>query len=86
MVNLGTLRTKGRRTGLVRAVELRYSPGGGGSFLIRPGGYAEQWPLNLLANPECAFVIDGKVIECRALPTGDGAFRLVPERRNTSSA
>ncbi len=59
-------------------MELRYQRSGDGTLLIRPGGYREQWPLNLAADPRCEFLIDGAAVECWAFRTEDGGFRLVP--------
>lgn len=78
MAGIGQLQAIGRQTGLHRTVKLRFVIDDQGSIVVRPGGYGEQWPLNLMANPLCQFAIDGRVMRYEAIPTGDGGFRLVP--------
>ncbi len=78
MSNIGTLHVRGRRTGAVRAVRLRYATTPDGSVLISPGGFGEQWPLNLRANPDCRFEIDGEARRYRAVEQSARRFRLAP--------
>src|SRR5262252_9844199 len=61
MSNIGSLHVRGRRTGVMRIVRLRYAITSDGSVLISAGGLTEQWPLNLRANPACRFEMGGEV-------------------------
>ena len=62
----------------MRTVRLRYSLTPDGSVLIAPGGRSEQWPLNLRANPDCRFQMDGEPRRYRAAELPGRRFRLDP--------
>jgi len=75
---IGTLHVRGRRTGIVRTIRLRYSTTADGSVLIAAGGRSEQWPLNLRADPDCRFQTDGGPRRYRASELPGRRFRLDP--------
>ena len=78
MSNIGSLHVQGRRTGVMRIVQLRYAITPDGSVLISAGGLTEQWPLNLRANPACRFEMVGEVRHYHAIERSVRRFRLHP--------
>ena len=78
MSNIGSLQVRGRRTGVMRTVRLRYAITLDGSVLISAGGLSEQWPLNLRANPACQFEMGGEVRHYHAIERTVRRFRLDP--------
>ena len=78
MSNIGSLHVRGRRTGVMRIVRLRYAITPDGSVLISAGGLSEQWPLNLRANPACQFEMGGEVRHYNAIEQSVRRFRLDP--------
>jgi len=78
MSNIGSLHVRGRRTGVMRIVQLRYAITPDGSVLISAGGLSEQWPLNLQANPACQFEMGGEARHYHAIERSVRRFRLQP--------
>jgi len=78
MSSIGVLQVRGRRTGIIRTVRLRYAITPDGSVLISAGGLSEQWPLNLRANPNCQFEIGGERRAYWAVEPSRRRFRLDP--------
>lgn len=56
---LGTLFTRGTRSGATRAVTLGYVPAEGGALLVTSVDGARQWMRNLRASPDCEFEMAG---------------------------
>ena len=72
MSNTGSLHVRGRRTGVMRTIRLRYAITPNGS------GLSEQWPLNLRANPACQFEMGGEDRHYHAIEQSVRRFRLDP--------
>src|SRR5262249_61834138 len=78
MSNIGSLHVRGRRTGVMRIVRLRYAITPDGSVLISAGGLSEQWPLNLRANPACPVELRAEVRHYHAIERSVRRFPLHP--------
>src|SRR5512134_3013941 len=68
---LMVLRTRGRRTGLVRAAPLGYVIVDGSIYCCAGFGPRTTWYLNLLADPEVEVVLPGRTLTARATPVTD---------------
>lgn len=67
------LRTRGRRTGLVREAPLGYVIRDGFAFCVAGYGMRTPWYLNLLDNPTVEVVLPGRTIRAVAEPVTDEA-------------
>lgn len=64
------LHTTGAKSGLARDTPLMYCPEPGGRMLVTGSNFARDthpaWTSNLIANPDAAVTVKGKLIEVRA--------------------
>jgi deazaflavin-dependent oxidoreductase (nitroreductase family) len=70
------LRTRGRRTGLVREAPLSYLVADGAVWVLAGFGRATNWYRNLLVEPEVDVQLPGRRVRCRAEEVEDPAVRL----------
>jgi len=70
------LRTKGRKSGIVREVSLNYALAPGGVWLMAGWGTATQWYANLLADKHAEVAIDGRARAGLAATVEEPAERL----------
>jgi deazaflavin-dependent oxidoreductase (nitroreductase family) len=70
-----TLHTIGARTGAPRAVELMYTPDGGGCAIVAGTNFAgtrhPAWTANLIAHPDAEIVVRGRRLAVRAQQVTD---------------
>ncbi len=69
------LRTRGRRTGLLREAPLSYLVADGSAWVMAGFGEATNWYRNLVAEPEVEVVLPGRTVRCRAETATDPALR-----------
>ncbi|QAY60538.1 nitroreductase family deazaflavin-dependent oxidoreductase [Microbacterium protaetiae] len=74
-----TLHTIGARSGEPRAVELMYTPDGGGSAIVAGTNFAgarhPAWTANLIAHPDAEIVVRGRRLAVHAERIADSAAR-----------
>jgi deazaflavin-dependent oxidoreductase (nitroreductase family) len=69
------LRTRGRRTGLVREAPLSYFVEDGSAWVMAGFGDRTQWFRNLLADPDVEVWLPGRTVRCHAEEIVDPALR-----------
>jgi deazaflavin-dependent oxidoreductase (nitroreductase family) len=69
------LRTRGRRTGLVREAPLSYLVEDGSAWVMAGFGDRTQWFRNLLADPDVEVWLPGRTVRCQAEEIVDPATR-----------
>ena len=69
------LRTRGRRTGLVREAPLSYLVEDGSAWVMAGFGHRTQWFLNVLADPDVEVWLPGRTVRCHAEEVVDPAIR-----------
>lgn len=65
------MRTRGRKTGLVRQVPLSYLVADGSAWVLAGFGAATQWYRNLLVDPVVDAQLPGRRLRCRAEEVAD---------------
>ena len=70
------LRTRGRRTGLVREAPLSYLVADGAIWVLAGFGRATNWYRNLLVAPEVDVQLPGRRVRCLAEEVDDPEVRL----------